>query len=120
MTNEVSGQFSPTGPLTVVTRAIAVTPDTIRAVLHERCGNADGAIFSACLAISITIWATYFTASFHSSLGLSASTIESFFLLSAIITAMVSIFYGVKFFLGRKKYSIDSIVEEIEDRAGRS
>jgi hypothetical protein len=117
LANEVNGPFTPSGPLTVVTTAIAVTPDTIKAVLHERRGGVSGGVVAGFLGIAITIWAAYFSATFHDALGISAAVIESIFLIAGVLASLATAATSVAYLSNRKRCSVESIVEEITERS---
>ena len=117
MSDQVKGDVAPSGPLTVIASAIAVTPDTIRAVLHERKSPVGGAAVAAWFGISITIWAAYFSATFHDAIGIKATVIETVFLISGIISIILTIVYFTKYLWNKNSTSVDSIVKEITDRS---
>lgn len=117
MSQDIQGSYTPSGPLTVVTSAIAVPPDTIAAVLHERRGVSGGAALAGFLGVAISIWSAYFTASFHDALGVKAAVIESIFLIVGLVATIGTIISLITYLSSRKKCSVDSIVAEIIRRS---
>lgn len=109
---QVDGSLHPSGPLTIVTRGIAVSPDTISTVLHEM-PRADLGVVLGWGGVTVTIWLTFATATFHDFAGLSANTLRNSFFFAGLVATGATL-HSLRAYRERSaSNSVKAIVDEI-------